>query len=349
MKLKQWSLLAALTVTLPLAACGGDDGASSTTDAPASSDAPASTDAPSTSEGGSVFVTGSSTVEPISIKVGELAGTEEGGNLKVTVEGPGTGDGFKKFCAGEGDITGASRAIKEEEVTMCADGGVEYIEIAVAIDGLTVATSPANTAVECLDKAALYALVGPESEGFSSWADANAIAAELESAFATLPDAPLSVYGPGEESGTYDSFVEFALKSIAEDRGVDDATRADYTASPNDNVIVDGIESADTSLGWVGYAYYKAEEERMKAIAIADKEGNCVLPTDETIADGSYPFSRTLYIYVNKAKAAENPAVAAYVDLYLSAEGIEQVSAAGYVQLESAKQQLSLDAWTARG
>jgi phosphate transport system substrate-binding protein len=349
MKLKQWSLLAAMTVALPLAACGGDDSASTNSEAPASSDAPVSTDAPSTSEGGSVFVTGSSTVEPISIKVGELAGTADGGNLKVTVEGPGTGDGFKKFCAGEGDVTGASRAIKDEEVTMCADGGVEYIELAVAIDGLTVATSPANTAVECLDKAALYALVGPESEGFSSWADANAIAGELGSAFATLPDAPLSVYGPGEESGTYDSFVEFAIDKIAEERGVDGATRADYTASPNDNVIVDGIESADTSLGWVGYAYYKAEEERMKAIAITDKEGNCVVPTDETIADGSYPFSRTLYIYVNKANAAENPAVAAYVDLYLSAEGIEQVSAAGYVQLESAKQQLSLDAWTARG
>jgi ABC-type phosphate transport system substrate-binding protein len=125
MKLKQWSLLAALTVTLPLAACGGDDGASSTSDAPASSDAPVSTDSASTGEGGSVFVTGSSTVEPISIKVGELAGTEEGGNLKVTVEGPGTGDGFKKFCAGDGDITGASRAIKEEEEAMCVEGGVE--------------------------------------------------------------------------------------------------------------------------------------------------------------------------------------------------------------------------------
>ncbi len=349
MKLKQWSLLAALAVTIPLAACGGDDSASTNSEASASSDAPATTDDAAPSEGGSLFVTGSSTVEPISIKVGELAGTAEGGNLKVTVEGPGTGDGFKKFCAGEGDITGASRAIKEEEVTLCADGGVEYIELAVAIDGLTVATSPANTAVECLDKAALYALVGPESEGFSSWADANAIAGELGSAFATLPDAPLSVYGPGEESGTYDSFVEFAIDKIAEERGVDGATRADYTASPNDNVIVDGIESADTSLGWVGYAYYKAEEERMKAIAIADKEGNCVVPTDETIADGSYPFSRTLYIYVNKAKAAENPAVAAYVNLYLSAQGIEQVSAAGYVQLDSAKQQLSLDAWTARG
>jgi len=343
MKLKQWSLLAALTVTLPLAACGGDDGASSTSDAPATSEAP------STSEGGSVFVTGSSTVEPISIKVGELAGTAEGGNLKVTVEGPGTGDGFKKFCAGDSDITGASRAIKEEEATLCADAGIEYIELAVAIDGLTVATSPANTAIECLDKAALYALVGPESEGFSSWADANAIAGELGSAFATLPDAPLSIYGPGEESGTYDSFVEFAFKSISEDRGTDMVSRADYTASPNDNVIVDGIESADTSLGWVGYAYYKAEEARMKAIAIADKEGACVLPTDETIADGSYPFSRTLYIYVNKAKAVENPAVVAYVNLYLSAQGGEQVSAAGYVQLDSAKQQLSLDAWTARG
>jgi phosphate transport system substrate-binding protein len=349
MKLKQWSLLAALAVTLPLAACGGDDGASTTSDAPASSDAPVSTDAPSTGEGGSVFVTGSSTVEPISIKVGELAGTAEGGNLKVTVEGPGTGDGFKKFCAGDGDIADASRKIKDEEVALCADGGVEYIELAVGIDGLTVATSPKNTAVECLDKAALYALVGPESEGFSSWADANAIAGELGSAFATLPDAPLSVFGPGEESGTYDSFVEFAIKSIATDRATDVVTRADYTASPNDNVIVDGIESADTSLGWVGYAYYKAEQARMKAIAIADKDGNCVAPTDATIADGSYPFSRTLYIYVNTAKAAENPAIAAYVDLYLSAQGIEQVSAAGYVQLDSAKQQLSLDAWTARG
>jgi len=349
MKLKQWSLLAALTVTLPLAACGGDDGASTTSAAPASSDAPVSTDAPSTGEGGSVFVTGSSTVEPISIKVGELAGTAEGGNLKVTVEGPGTGDGFKKFCAGDGDIADASRKIKDEEAALCADGGVEYIELAVGIDGLTVATSPKNTAVECLDKAALYALIGPESEGFSSWADANAIAGELGSKYATLPDAPLSIFGPGEESGTYDSFVEFAIKSIATDRGTDVVTRADYTASPNDNVIVDGIESADTSLGWVGYAYYKAEQARMKAIAIADKDGNCVAPTDATIADGSYPFSRTLYIYVNTAKAAENPAVAAYVDLYLSAQGIEQVSAAGYVQLDSAKQQLSLDAWTARG
>jgi len=339
MKYKNWALVAACAVAIPLAACGGSDSAA----------APDSSGSSSIPAGGSVFVTGSSTVEPISIKVGELAGTSDGGNIKVTVEGPGTGDGFKKFCAGDGDVTGASRPIKEEEAALCADAGIEYLELAVAIDGLTVATSVNNTAVECLDKAALYALIGPESEGFSSWADANTLAGELGSAYANLPDAPLSIYGPGEESGTYDSFVEFAFKSIAGDRGTEVIARADYTASPNDNVIVDGIESADTSLGWVGYAYYRAETERMKAIAIVNDEGVCVAPTDETIADGSYSFSRTLYIYVNKAKAVENPAIGTFVDLYVSAAGVDQVVAAGYVQLEAADQQSSVDAWTARG
>ena len=185
MKIKNWALVATCAIALPLAACGGSDSAST----------PDSTGSSSNTDGGSVFVTGSSTVEPISIKVGELAGTSDEGNLKVTVEGPGTGDGFKKFCAGDGDVTGASRPIKEEEATQCADAGIEYVELAVAIDGLTVATSVNNTAIECLDKAALYALIGPESEGFSSWADGNTLAGELGSAY-TLPDAPLSIYGP---------------------------------------------------------------------------------------------------------------------------------------------------------
>jgi len=349
MNLKRLAPWASAVALLFVAACGGGDDSSSESPSDTSAATETTAGGDSSGAGGSVFVTGSSTVEPISIKVGELAGTAEGGEIAVTVEGPGTGDGFKKFCAGEGDITGASRAIKDEEAQTCADNGIEFVELAVAIDGLTVATSPNNSAVECLDTAALYALTGPESEGFGSWADANELAAELGSAFATLPDAPLSIYGPGEESGTYDSYVEFAIKKIAEERGTDDFTRADYTASPNDNVIVDGIESTDTSLGWVGYAYFKAEAERMKGIAIADKEGNCVAPSDETIADGSYPFSRTLYIYVNKAKAASNPAVVAYVDLYLSDAGVEQVSAAGYVALGADKIQASRDAWSSRG
>jgi len=224
---------------------------------------------------------------------------------------------------------------------------VEYVEIQVGIDGLTVATNPNNAAIECLDTAALYALIGPESEGFESWADANALAGELGSAYTALPDAPLVISGPGEESGTYDSFVEFAIKPYAKDRGQDDATRADYTSSANDNLIVEGIEGSDTSLGWVGYAYYKAEGDRMKAIAVADDAGACVLPTDDTVADGSYPFSRDLFIYVNVAKAKENPAVASFVDLYLSDQGIAKVSEAGYVAETAAELAGARDAWAA--
>ncbi|MGD9701812.1 MAG: substrate-binding domain-containing protein [Acidimicrobiia bacterium] len=356
-------LAGALALSLVAAACGGDDDTSDTTAAAETTAAAAETTAAAaeTTAGGTettaatdgelpegeVFVTGSSTVEPISIKVGELADELSGGKLAVTVEGPGTGDGFKKFCAGEADISDASRPIKDEEAQSCADAGVEFVELEVAIDGLTVATSPNNTAVECLDVPALYALIGPESEGFANWSDANAIATELGSTSGSLPDAPLTVVGPGEESGTYDTFVEFAITKIAESRDQDAVTRADYTASGNDNVIVEGIEGADTSLGWVGYAYYAAEADRMKALGIDTGDG-CVVPSEETIADGSYGFSRSLYIYVNKAKAADNPAVAAFVDLYISEQGLAEVPAAGYVSLPEDRISATADAWAGR-
>lgn len=330
-------LAGALSLSLLAAACGGDDSSSEETTAPGEE-----TTAPG--EGGSVFVTGSSTVEPISIRVAEAA---KAVGVDAAVEGPGTGDGFAKFCAGEGDVTGASRPIKEEEAATCADNGIEYVELPVAIDGLTVATSPANEAVACLDVPALYALLGPESEGFGSWADANELAAELGSAYADLPDASLNISGPGEESGTYDTFVEFVVADIAEERGTDEFLRADYASSANDNLIVEGIEGSDTSLGWVGYAYYKAEGDRLKAIEIAGEDGTCVAPTDDTIADGSYSFSRVLYIYVNTAKAAENPAVVEYVNLYLSDEGMASVAEAGYVQEPQDRLQAARDAWAA--
>jgi phosphate transport system substrate-binding protein len=294
---------------------------------------------------GEVFVTGSSTVEPISVLVSELADKKSSGKLAVTVEGPGTGDGFKKFCAGEADISDASRKIKDEEAKQCADGGIDYVELAIGIDGLTVATNPKNSAVECLDVPALYALMGPESEGFKTWKDASTLATELGSK-SVLPDAPLTVTGPGTESGTYDSFVEFAVKKIATDRKKDVKLRADYTASPNDNVIVSGIEATDTSLGWVGFAYYEAQKAKMKALGVDGGKG-CVLPTAATIADGSYPFSRTLYMYVSKKAITANPAVAAYVDLYLSAEGLAQVTEAGYVALATDKIAATTAAWTA--
>jgi phosphate transport system substrate-binding protein len=373
---------AAMVAALALAACGDDgDGADDTGEATATATAtepatePAATEPPATEPvatepvateptgtdtgtgtgtasaptgelaSGNVFVTGSSTVEPISIRVGELASELSGGGLSVTVEGPGTGDGFDKFCGGEADVTDASRPIKDEEAAACADAGIEYTELEVAIDGLSVITSPNNTAVECLDAPSLYALVGPESEGFANWSDAAELGAEVGGA-GPFPDAPLEIFGPGEESGTYDSFVEFAIADLAEERLGEDSvfTRADYSSSANDNFIIEGVEGSDTSLGWVGYAYYKAEEGRTKALGIDVGDG-CVVPTDETIGDGSYPFSRTLYIYVNNAKAAENPAVASFVDLYLSDEGLAAVTDAGYVSLPADRIDATRSAW----
>ena len=254
---------------------------------------------------GSVVVSGSSTVEPIAIIVGEKfkAANPDAG---VTIDGPGTGDGFELFCGGETDVSNASRPIDDEEKAACEEAGIEFTELAVGIDGLTVATNPANADVECLDIPALYALLGPESEGIDNWSGANELATEVGSAYTSLPDADLVISGPGEESGTYDTFVEFAIADLAEERGQDEVVRADYTSSPNDNIIVQGIEGSDTSLGWLGFAYYAAEQDRMKAIQIDGGEG-CVAPTPETIGDGTYPFSRTLYIYVNNAKASREP------------------------------------------
>lgn len=298
-----------------------------------------------TLESGEVFVSGSSTVEPISIRVGELASQLSDGGLAVTVEGPGTGDGFALFCEGGADISDASRPIKDEEAQACADAGIDFIELEVGIDGLSVLTSPANTEVPCLDTPGLYALLGPESEGFENWSDANDLAAEVGSAYTDLPDQPLEIVAPGEESGTYDSFVEFAIADLAEERGQDAVTRADYSANADDNLIISGLEAADYSLGWVGFAYYAAEGDRLQAIAIDGGDG-CVAPTVETIGDGTYPFSRSLYIYVSTASLDANPAVKSFVDLYMSQEGMAMVTDAGYVSLPTDRISATLDTWT---
>ena len=315
----------ALAATVLVAACGG----SSATTAPGATEAPAATEAPMASEApagsqaaggavtGSITVSGSSTVEPISTGVAEAFKAANPG-FDYSIEGPGTGDGFKKFCAGETDISDASRKIKDEEAKICADAGIEYVELKVAIDGMSVLTSVNNKAVSCLSFADLYALIGPESTGFAKWSDAAALGKELGSN-TTFPDADLSITGPGEESGTFDSFVELAIAKTAEARGKDANTRPDYTASSNDNAIIDGISGSDTSLGWVGFAFAEENKDKVSEIQVSkDVNGTCVAPTPETIADGSYPLSRNLYIYVNKAKAAENPAVPAYVDYYLA-------------------------------
>lgn len=327
----------AILAALVVAACG-----SGSTPAPSE---------PSGSGGdgasGSINVSGSSTVEPISTGVAELF-KESNPDFNYTIEGPGTGDGFKRFCAGETDISDASRAIKDEEAQACADGGVEYVELTIAYDGLSVLTNVTNDAIDCLSFADIYALLGPESTGFTKWSDGSAIARELGSS-TVLPDADLVITGPGEESGTFDSFVELALAGIAEERGQDATTRPDYTSSANDNVIIEGITGSPTSLGWVGLAFAEESADQVKEIAVAeDPNGTCVKPNAETVSDGSYPISRPLFIYVNTARAAENPTIGAYVDFYLAEGTISKVlETVPYVNLQADELAATRAAWEA--
>jgi phosphate transport system substrate-binding protein len=295
----------ALLATIALAACGGR-GNTPATGAP-------------DDLSGQVIISGSSTVEPVSALIAEMFNEEVSGNVAIEVTGPGTSDGFERFCNGETDISDASRRVKQEEIDDCTANGVEMIELKVAIDGLSIITAAGNDAVSCLTFADLYALLGPESTGFDSWADAQSLAAELGSS-TTFPDAPLVVTAPGEESGTFGSFVEIVIEAFNEDRGQEATTRPDYTASANDNVIIEGIAGTTSSLGWVGYAFAEENIDRVKLLEVDDGESGCIAPTPETIADTSYPISRDLFIYVNTARAESNPAVAAYVDYYM-AEG----------------------------
>jgi phosphate transport system substrate-binding protein len=342
---KLTSILAgALVLSLIAAACGDDN-------SPADSGGSTAT-GPTGATGlsGSVTISGSSTVLPISNRVAELF-SEQNPQVQMSVDGPGTGDGFVLFCDGEIDIADASRPIEDDEATACSDGGVDYVELAVAFDGITVMTNPDNADVTCLDSGDLYALFGPESEGFSNWSDADSLA-EKVGGNDSFPDAPLEITAPGAESGTYDAFLDLAgISDIALEQGLSEddsaALRADYQSSPDDNVIIQAMEGSPSSLGFVGFAYAEGAADQIKIIQVDGGEG-CVEPTRDTIADGSYPLSRTLYIYVNKERITSNPAVKAFVDLYLSDDGLKSsVESAGYVDLPDGQVQASRSAWTA--
>ncbi len=327
----------AMVATVVLAACSSNPGATDANGGGA----------------GEIFVSGSSTVEPITNAVAE-AYAETNSEFQYTVEGPGTGDGFALFCAGETDISDASRAISEEEVALCEENGVRFVELLVAYDGLSVITSADNADVSCLSFLDLYALLGPESEGFANWSDASDLATELEGELGDefgasngpYPDVPLAITAPGEESGTYDSFVEIVFGDIAEARGAEEVARIDYTASANDNVIVEGITGSASSLGWVGLAF-ASEAEGVKSIEI-DGGAGCVAPSDATVADESYPISRPLFIYPSLSAVEENPALASFVDYYVSPEGLALAGEVGYVALTAEQGQATVDAWEGR-
>jgi phosphate transport system substrate-binding protein len=311
---------------------------------------PGSSDEPNGGDGETVIVSGSSTVEPITSLVAEDFAAQSDG-FEYEVDGPGTGDGFALFCEGETDISDASRAISEEEVAACEANGIPWVELKVAVDGISVLTATANDAVTCLSFGDLYALLGPESQGFDTWSAADDLAMELDGEFGTssapFPDAALEVTAPGEESGTYDSFVEIVFGDIAEAREQEEVARPDYTASADDNVIIEGIAGAETSLGWVGFAFYEENADAVRALEI-DAGGGCVAPTAETIASNDYPMSRDLFIYVNTDRAEANPAVAEFVDYYLSDDGIAAVDEAGYVALTPEALDETRAAWEGR-
>jgi phosphate transport system substrate-binding protein len=286
---------------------------------------------------GSVNISGSSTVLPISVRVAELFEDVQP-DVSVTVDGPGTGDGFELFCNGETDISDASRAIKDEEKETCfANGITDIVELKVGIDGMAIMTNEANTAVECLTFQQLFDMIGPNGEGTSTWAEASP----------GLPDVPLDIFGPGEESGTFDSFVEIVLEGLAEEAGVDATTRPDYSPSGDDNVILQGIQGSESSLGWVGFAY-AINATGVRLLPIDGGDGNCVEPTPETIASNEYPISRDLFIYVDAAKAADNPAISAYVDFYVTEGLATAVEEVGYVPLTDEAQAETAAAWESR-
>ncbi|MCH1452329.1 MAG: substrate-binding domain-containing protein [Acidimicrobiales bacterium] len=358
-------LVILLTVfALFTAACGDDDdtteadSGSDSTAAPAAEEESAEEPAEAPALEGSIAVSGSSTVFPIVQKQAEEFAAANPG-VAISVDGPGSGDGAALFCDGEIPIGNASRAYKDSELETCAANGIEFIEIRRGIDGISVITSANNNAVECVSFSQIYALLSEEATGFDSWADANALLAEMGSAAGELPDAPLDIFGPGEESGTFDSFGEIVIEAVAKGKtGLDTEARdfvktirPDYTSSPNDNVIIEGIASSDTSLGWVGFAFAKEAEEagEAKLLAVAKEDGGeCVVPTPETIASADFPISRFLYTYVNAEMADSDPAVAAFVDYMLSDAGLESVTAVGYIDLAEADQQLAQSVWANR-
>jgi phosphate transport system substrate-binding protein len=321
---KRWPMmLAGLTMlTMVAAACGGGDtGGDELT--------------------GSLNISGSSTVEPISSLVAEKFQTDNPG-VEIAVDGPGTSDGLELFCNGETDISDASRAIDEEEIAACEANGISPVEIEVGLDALTVIGNPANP-IECLTFGDLYALFGPESAGFDTWADANDLAAEV-GGNGGFPDQALTIVAPGAESGTFGSFIEIALGDIIEDREQEETLRTDYQSSADDNVIIDNAAGNASGLGFVGFSYAQAAGDTVKEFQVDGGDG-CVAPSADAVIDGSYPIARSLYIYVNPTKIVENPALEPFVDFYLSDEGLASVEEVDYVALPSDRLEASLGAW----
>ena len=252
---------------------------------------------------GTVTVDGSSTVAPLSEAAADLfRGVEPGVN--VTVATAGTGGGFQKFCAGETDISDASRPIKDEEAAACKAKGIDFTEVIVANDGLSVVVNPENTWANCLTVKQLQTMWSPESEGkIKNWN-------QIDESF---PDQPLTLFGAGTDSGTFDYFTEAI-------NGEEGASRTDYSPSEDDNVTIQGVKGDKGAVGYFGLSYVEQNPDAVKAVEV-DGGGGCVSPSKETVQDKSYkPLARPLFIYVKNTSYKDNQAVRAYVDFYVENE-----------------------------
>ena len=295
-----YPLALSFVLALGLAACGGgkEDRNASTT----------------TKLRGTIEIDGSSTVFPVSEAVAEEFGKLHP-DVRVNVGVSGTGGGFKRFTVGETDVSNASRPMKETESTAAKENGVEYLELKVGTDGLSVVVSPDNDFVDCLSVAELKGIWEPGST-VDRW---NQVRSDF-------PDRPLRLYGADTDSGTFDYFTEEIM-------GEAQASRPDYTASADDNVLVQGIAGDRNALGYFGFAYYAENPDKLKLVAV-DNGGGCVTPTSQTIESGEYaPLSRPMFIYVN-VKSLERPEVRAFVEFYME-NARELVQEIGYVPLPS--------------
>ena len=272
----------------------------------------------------SIKLDGSSTVFPIAEAVAEEFQIQKRGKVHVTVGIAGTGGGFKKFCRGETDISDASRPITKEEMAACAAAGVKYIELPIAFDALTVVVNPSNTWVKSLTVAQLKTIWEPGAQGrVNNWSQVAA----------GFPSEKMMLFGPGTDSGTFDYFTE-AVNGKAK------ASRSDYTASEDDNTLVQGVENNKGGLGYFGFAYYAAHKDKLRAVPIDGGKGP-VMPSMENVINATYqPLSRPLFIYV-KDSAAGRPEVQEFVQFFLT-KGADLVKEVGYIPLPASAYQTAL-------
>ncbi len=267
-------------------------------------DAESSDGGPAEGGGGEILIDGSSTVFPVTQLAAERFGEESSG-IRISVGVSGTGGGFEKFCGGETDISDASRPIKDEEAAACAAAGIGFIEMPVAFDGIAIVVDRENDFVECLSTDQLHRMWGRDAERtVTHWDDVDP----------AYPDREIELFGPDPDSGTFDYFTEVI-------NGGEGVSRRDYTPSTDDNVLVQGVAGGRGAVGYFGYAYYVQNRDKLRLVAVDGGDG-CVLPSNETIEDGSYsPLSRPLFIYVSTT-ALGKPEVAAFVE-YFNEHGAE--------------------------